>query len=49
MTLGGHPIENSGNWKETWTNLPVAPTGGKVNIKVPACSVLLVKLTGAGT
>jgi hypothetical protein len=46
MTLGGSPIQADGSWNGKWTDLP-APPGSPVQVKVPACSILLVKLTGS--
>ncbi len=47
MTLGGNPIKHDGTWQEQWTDLPPAATPGQVQVKVPATSILLVRLTGA--
>jgi hypothetical protein len=44
LTLGGNPIKDDGSFTETWTNLPSSPSGGKVHIKVPAASAMLIKL-----
>jgi len=46
VTLGGNPIHNDGTWQEKWTDLTPPPVAGQVQVKVPACSVLLVRLTG---
>ncbi len=47
VTLGGNPIKDDGTWQETWTDLIAPPSNGQVHVKVPACSVVLVRLTGA--
>lgn len=43
VTLGGETIHNDGSWQGKWTDLPVKP-GSPVQIKVPACSALLIHL-----
>lgn len=45
MTLGADSIHDDGTWKEQWTPLTIAAGASSVEVKVPACSVLLVKLT----
>jgi len=47
VTLGGNPIQVDGTWQEKWTDLAPAPASGQVHVEVPACSVLLVRLTGS--
>jgi len=43
LQLGGNAIKNDGSWTEAWTS--VATTGGAIQVKVPASSILLVKIT----
>ncbi len=43
LQLGGNPITHDGSWTEAWTS--VATTGGAIQVKVPASSILLVKIT----
>ena len=43
MLLGGNAIKNDGTWTEAWTS--VATTGAGIQVKVPASSILLVKIT----
>ncbi len=45
VTLGGNPIKDDGSFVEAWAPLPAAPSGGKVQIKVPATSAVLVRLS----
>ena len=45
VTLGGQPINDNGSFTETWSPLPAAPAAGKVRIKLPATSAMIVKLT----
>ena len=47
VTLGGNPIRHDGSWTEHWGNSTIAPKSGPLNVKVPASSVLLVRLTGS--
>jgi hypothetical protein len=45
VTLGGNSIQPDGTWQEKWTEL--APPGSKpLEVPVPACSAVLVRLTG---
>lgn len=46
LTLGNAPIHNDGTWQGTWTDLPLPATAGKVQVKVPQGSILLVRLSG---
>ena len=43
LQLGGNPIKNDGTWTEAWT--PVATSGTTIQVKVPASSIMLVRLT----
>jgi hypothetical protein len=43
LLLGGNGIQDDGSWTESWTPAPAAET---VQVKVPACSVLLVRIAG---
>ena len=45
VTLGGQPINDNGSFTETWSPLPAAPAAGKVRIKLPATSAMVVRLT----
>lgn len=45
LLLGGNGIKDDGTWTENWT--AVAPVAGSVQVKVPAGSVLLVRIAGA--
>jgi len=46
LTLGGSGIQHDGSWQGTWSDVP-SPSTGPVHVKVPASSILLVKLTGS--
>ena len=46
LTLGGSGIRHDGSWQGTWRDLPSSP-GGPIHVKVPACSILLMKLAGS--
>jgi hypothetical protein len=43
LLLGGAGIQHDGSWQGTWSDL-TAPTSGPVRVKVPASSILLVKM-----
>ena len=45
VTIGGQPINDNGSFTENWSALPSAPSGGRVQIKLPATSAMIVKLT----
>ena len=45
LQLGGTGIKNDGTWTENWTSL--APSSGKIIVKVPASSVLLIRISGS--
>ncbi|HEY0256225.1 MAG TPA: glycosyl hydrolase family protein [Candidatus Methylacidiphilales bacterium] len=47
VTLGGNSIKDDGTWSEQWTDLTAKPANGQVQVEVPACSVLLVRLSGS--
>jgi hypothetical protein len=43
IQLGGNPIKKDGSWTEAWTSVPT--TGGAIQVKVPASSILLVRIS----
>jgi hypothetical protein len=45
LLLGGDSIHDDGAWQEKWTDLGASISAGDIHVKVPACSVLLVKVT----
>jgi hypothetical protein len=46
LLLGGNPIAHDGSWLENWGDTEPVPASGAVEVKVPACSVLLVRIAG---
>jgi hypothetical protein len=44
MILGADSIHHDGSWQEKWTDLGTSVANGEIRVKVPACSVLLVKV-----
>jgi hypothetical protein len=45
ITLGGAPIEKDGTWKGAWKSLPTPSGRGKLQINVPAASVVVVRFS----
>jgi hypothetical protein len=47
LKLGGNPIQHDGSWTENWTSIAPAATPGAIQVKVPASSILLVRIGGS--